>query len=239
MPRTKFATAAAESSAGRSHPCRRTIDPRSPRTTTTTARSTPAHSLVGGIRRSPPPPRCPNSRSPIAVRDSSSSPGRRVRLGEAARNDDDERSPSPDDDRRALRASSGRSHRSSSSLGGGHRVTTARVSVSGGPPAGLRRDDRGRETPPCGSSRQGRIKLHLGCAEEIPRGRPGTSLSVAKARRTPLGLGHSVPRHRSVARVLRHSANSITRIAAEGPPVRGRGERTPRRKKPSTLPGAT
>ena len=128
MPRTKFATAAAESSAGRSHPCRRTIDPRSPRTTTTTARSTPAHSLVGGIRRSPPPPRCPNSRSPIAVRDSSSSPGRRVRLGEAARNDDDERSPSPDDDRRALRASSGRSHRSSSSSGGGHRATTARVS---------------------------------------------------------------------------------------------------------------
>jgi hypothetical protein len=35
------------------------------------------------------------------------------------------------------------------------------------------------------------------------------------------------------------SANSITRIAAEGPPVRGRGERTPRRKKPGTLPGAT
>ena len=111
--------------------------------------------------------------------------------------------------------------------GGGHRATTARVSVSGGPPAGLRRDDRGRETPPCGSSRQGRIKLHLGCAKEIPRGRPGTSLSVAKARRTPLGLGHSVPQNRSVARVLRHSANSITRIAAEGPPVRGRGERTP------------
>ena len=120
MPRTKFATAAAESSAGRSHPCRRSIDPRSPRTTTTTtARCTPAHSLVGGIRRSPTPPRCPNSRSPIAVRDSSSSPGRRVRLGEAARNDDDERSPSPDDDRRALRASSCRSRRSSSSLGGG------------------------------------------------------------------------------------------------------------------------
>jgi hypothetical protein len=63
MPRTKFAKAAAESSAGRSHPCRRTIDPHSPRTTTTTARSTPAHSLVGGIRRSPPPPCCPNSRA--------------------------------------------------------------------------------------------------------------------------------------------------------------------------------